>query len=79
MVIRSVFPDVEIPDEPLTGFVLARAGEFGDTAALIDAPTAERSRPPNSRRCCSPIPPPQEPGQSQTSPERQEPPAKEDR
>ena len=57
MVIRSAFRDVEIPDEPLTGFVLARAGEFGDTAALIDAPTAERSRPPNSRRCCSPMPP----------------------
>jgi acyl-CoA synthetase (AMP-forming)/AMP-acid ligase II len=39
MVIRSPFPDVEIPDQPLTEFVLARAGEFGDTAALIDAPT----------------------------------------
>ena len=39
MVIRSPFPDVEIPDQPLTEFVLARAGELGDTAALIDAPT----------------------------------------
>jgi acyl-CoA synthetase (AMP-forming)/AMP-acid ligase II len=39
MVIRSPFPDVEIPDVSLTEFALARAGEFGDTAALIDAPT----------------------------------------
>jgi len=34
MVIRGPFPDVEIPDQPLTEFVLARAGEFRDTAAL---------------------------------------------
>ena len=39
MVIRSPFPDVEIPDQPLTEFVLARAGEFGGRAALIDAPS----------------------------------------
>jgi acyl-CoA synthetase (AMP-forming)/AMP-acid ligase II len=39
MVIRSAFPDVEIPDEPLTQFVLGGAGEFGDRAALIDAPS----------------------------------------
>jgi acyl-CoA synthetase (AMP-forming)/AMP-acid ligase II len=39
MVIRSPFPDVEIPDQPLTEFVFARADEFGDTAALIDAPS----------------------------------------
>jgi acyl-CoA synthetase (AMP-forming)/AMP-acid ligase II len=39
MVIRSPFPEVEIPDQPLTEFVLARAGEFGDRAALIDAPS----------------------------------------
>ena len=45
MVIRSAFRDVEIPDEPLTGFVLARAGEFGDTAALIDAPTGRTVTP----------------------------------
>jgi acyl-CoA synthetase (AMP-forming)/AMP-acid ligase II len=37
--IRSPFPDVEIPDAPLTPFVLARAGELGDKPALIDAPT----------------------------------------
>jgi acyl-CoA synthetase (AMP-forming)/AMP-acid ligase II len=38
-VFRSLFPDVEIPDVPLTDFVLARAGELGDKPALIDAPT----------------------------------------
>jgi acyl-CoA synthetase (AMP-forming)/AMP-acid ligase II len=37
--IRSPFPDVEIPDLPLTDFVLARAGEFGDRPALIEAST----------------------------------------
>ena len=37
--IRSPLPDVEIPDVPLTRFVLARAGELGDKPALIDAPT----------------------------------------
>jgi acyl-CoA synthetase (AMP-forming)/AMP-acid ligase II len=39
MVIRSPFPDVEIPEKSLTEFVLARAGELGDKAALIDAPS----------------------------------------
>ena len=39
MVIRSPFPDVEIPDVSYTEFVLARAGERGDKAALIDAPS----------------------------------------
>ena len=42
MVIRSPFPDIEIPDMPLTEFVLARAGELGDKPALIDAPTGRR-------------------------------------
>jgi acyl-CoA synthetase (AMP-forming)/AMP-acid ligase II len=37
--IRSAFPDVEIPDMPFTDFVLARAGEHGDKAAFIDAPS----------------------------------------
>jgi AMP-binding enzyme len=37
--LRSPFPNVEIPDVPLTDFVLARAGECGDKPALIDAPT----------------------------------------
>ena len=39
MVIRSPFPDVEIPDMSFTDFVLARAGERGDKAAFIDAPS----------------------------------------
>ena len=37
--IRSPFPDVEIPDVSLSDFVLARAAEFGNAAALIDAPS----------------------------------------
>jgi len=36
---RSPFPDVEIPDASFTEFVLARAGELGDKPALIDAPS----------------------------------------
>jgi acyl-CoA synthetase (AMP-forming)/AMP-acid ligase II len=32
-------PDVEIPDVPLSDFVLARAGGLGDKPALIDAPS----------------------------------------
>jgi acyl-CoA synthetase (AMP-forming)/AMP-acid ligase II len=35
--IRSEFPDVEVPDARLTDFVLARAGGLGDKPALIDA------------------------------------------
>ena len=37
--IRSPFPDVEIPDMSFTDFVLGRAGEHGEKAALIDGPT----------------------------------------
>jgi acyl-CoA synthetase (AMP-forming)/AMP-acid ligase II len=37
--LRSPFPDVEIPDVALTDFVLARAGELGEKPALIDAPS----------------------------------------
>ena len=37
--IRSPHPDVDIPDEPLTRFVLGRARELGDKPALIDAPS----------------------------------------
>ena len=37
--IRSPFPDVEIPDVPLTDFVLAHAERLGDRPALIDATT----------------------------------------
>ena len=39
MIHRSPLPDVEIPDEPLTGYVLHRAAELGDKPALIDGPT----------------------------------------
>lgn len=37
MVIRSRFPDVEIPDVSLTHFVLGRAAEFGERPAFLDA------------------------------------------
>jgi acyl-CoA synthetase (AMP-forming)/AMP-acid ligase II len=37
--LRSPFPDVEIPDVPLTDFVLARAGDLGAKPALIDGPS----------------------------------------
>jgi 4-coumarate--CoA ligase len=36
MVFRSPLPHVEIPDVPLTEYVLARADELGDKPALID-------------------------------------------
>jgi acyl-CoA synthetase (AMP-forming)/AMP-acid ligase II len=36
---RSPYPDVEVPDIPLTPFVLGRAGELSDRAALIDGPS----------------------------------------
>jgi 4-coumarate--CoA ligase len=39
MVFSSPLPDVDIPEVPLTGYVLARAAELGDKAALIDGPT----------------------------------------
>ncbi len=35
MIYRSPFPDVELPDLPLTTYVLAGAGH-GDKPALID-------------------------------------------
>src|SRR3954452_1805049 len=37
--LRSPFPDVEIPEVPLSDFVLARAGELGDKPALVDGPS----------------------------------------
>jgi acyl-CoA synthetase (AMP-forming)/AMP-acid ligase II len=39
MIIKSPYPDVEIPQIPLTNFVLQRADELGDKPALIEAPT----------------------------------------
>jgi acyl-CoA synthetase (AMP-forming)/AMP-acid ligase II len=38
-IIRSPYPDVEIPDLPLHQFVLANAGSMADNPALIDGPT----------------------------------------
>ena len=37
--LRSPYPDVEIPDVPFTDYVLRRAPELGDRPALIDAPS----------------------------------------
>jgi acyl-CoA synthetase (AMP-forming)/AMP-acid ligase II len=39
MVISSPFPEIEIPELPLTDFVLAHAGELGGKPAFIDAPS----------------------------------------
>ncbi|HKP72618.1 MAG TPA: 4-coumarate--CoA ligase family protein [Pyrinomonadaceae bacterium] len=39
MIFRSPYPEIEIPDVPLTPFVLARARSLGDKPALIDAVT----------------------------------------
>jgi len=39
VVIRSPFPDVDIPDVALTDLALVRAAELGDRPALIDAPS----------------------------------------
>ena len=39
MIHASPLPEVEIPDLPLTDYVLARAEELGDKPALIDGPS----------------------------------------
>jgi 4-coumarate--CoA ligase len=39
MIHTSPLPDVEIPEVPLTSYVLERARELGDKPALIDGPT----------------------------------------
>jgi len=39
MIIKSPYPNVEIPEVPLTSFVLQRAAELGDKPALIEATT----------------------------------------
>src|ERR1051325_4141546 len=39
---RSPFPDMEIPEVPLTAFVFARAQELGNKPALIDAQSGRR-------------------------------------
>ena len=64
-VIPSPYDDVEIPDQPLTDFVLGRAEELADKPALIDgtdgrvityaraAPRPCAASPPGSRRAAS--------------------------
>ena len=39
MVISSPYPDVSVPEQSLTGFVLAGAWERGDKPALVDGLT----------------------------------------
>jgi acyl-CoA synthetase (AMP-forming)/AMP-acid ligase II len=39
MIFESPYPDVEIPDVPLTEFLLERIQPYGDKAALIDGPS----------------------------------------
>src|SRR5260370_10678634 len=39
MIVRSPYPDVTIPEIPLTQFVLQRAEKLGDKPALIEGPT----------------------------------------
>ncbi len=39
MIIRSPYPDVSIPEVPLTPFVLQKARDRGDKVALIEGPT----------------------------------------
>ena len=40
--LRRPIPHVEIPDVPLTDFVLGRAGGLGEKPALIDGPSDRR-------------------------------------
>ena len=39
MIFRGPFPEVTVPETPLTQFVMQRARELGDKPALIEAPT----------------------------------------
>jgi acyl-CoA synthetase (AMP-forming)/AMP-acid ligase II len=39
MILRSPYPDVSIPDLPLTAFVLEHAAGRGDKPALVDGPS----------------------------------------
>ena len=42
MIIKGPYPDVSIPETAFTPFVLHRAHELGDKAALIDGPTGRK-------------------------------------
>ncbi|MBK8429839.1 MAG: 4-coumarate--CoA ligase family protein [Chloroflexi bacterium] len=39
MIFHSPYPDIEIPDKPLTHYLLERMAAYGDKPALIDGPT----------------------------------------
>src|SRR5215207_3605571 len=56
-IIRSSFPDVAIPEMPLTDFVLSTAQARGDKPALIDGPTGRTityaALGPMIRRCAA--------------------------
>jgi acyl-CoA synthetase (AMP-forming)/AMP-acid ligase II len=39
MIFKSPYPDVEIPDTPLTPFLIQRMVSYGDKVALIDGPS----------------------------------------
>lgn len=40
MIVRSPFPDVTIPEVPLTAYVLQHAARLADKPALIDGTTS---------------------------------------
>ena len=42
MIFRGPYPDVDIPEVPLTPFVMHRAGELGNKTALIEAATGRK-------------------------------------
>ena len=42
MIIKGPYPDVEIPETPLTPFALRRVEELGDKPALIEGPTGRK-------------------------------------
>src|SRR6185369_12853966 len=42
MIIKGPYPDVEIPETPLTPFVLRRVEKLADKPALIDGPTGRK-------------------------------------
>jgi acyl-CoA synthetase (AMP-forming)/AMP-acid ligase II len=42
MIIKGPYPDVEIPETPLTPFVLRRVEELADKPALIEGPTGRK-------------------------------------
>src|SRR4029079_5126809 len=42
MIIKGPYPDVEIPEPPLTRFVLRRVEELADKPALIEGPTGRK-------------------------------------